>query len=65
MDHRTEPPAIRCDAEYAAALDELDRLMLVDPESPAGRRFDELVALIDAWELARERAARAERVSTG
>ena len=46
MDHRTEPPAIRCDAEYAAAL-------------------DELVALIDAWELARERAARAERVSTG
>lgn len=46
------------DAEYLAALDELDALMLVDPDSPAGRRFDELVAQIDAWELERERAGR-------
>ncbi|MFO1283524.1 MAG: hypothetical protein U1F51_13895 [Burkholderiales bacterium] len=57
-------PTIQSDADYAAALDELDRLMLVDPDSPDGRRFDELVALIDAWELARERSARGGSVST-
>lgn len=49
-------PTIHSEADYAAALEELDRLMLVDPDSPDGRRFDELVALIDAWELARERS---------
>ncbi len=41
-------------AEYQAALAELDELMLSDPDTPAGQRFGDLVALIDAYELARE-----------
>jgi hypothetical protein len=28
--------------------------MLADPDTPSGRRFGELVALIDAYELSRE-----------
>ena len=28
--------------------------MLSDPDTPAGRRFGELVSLIDAYELSRE-----------
>lgn len=54
MGHPLDPGKITTEREYVAALDELDELMLCDPDTPAGRRFDELVALIDAWELAHD-----------
>lgn len=50
----TEPKPITTYSEYQAALCELDELMLSDPDTPAGKRFGELVALIDAYELSRE-----------
>ena len=56
MDHSLYPRTISTERDYVAALDELDDLMLCDPDTPAGRRFDELVALIDAWELAHDAA---------
>ncbi|HET9341197.1 MAG TPA: hypothetical protein VFQ55_19495 [Casimicrobiaceae bacterium] len=54
MCHVLDPKAITTYREYQAALRELDELMLSDPDTPAGRRFGELVALIDAYELSRE-----------
>ena len=41
--------AIRDEGDYAAALDEFDRLVLSEPGTPPGRRFDELVQLIDEY----------------
>ncbi len=57
MGHPFDPRAIATENQYAAALDELDALMLCDPDTPAARRFDELVALIEAWELAHDSPA--------
>lgn len=54
MCHVLDPKAITTYREYQAALHELDELMLADPDTPAGRRFVELVALIDAYELSLE-----------
>ena len=54
MCHVLDPKAITTYREYQAALHELDELMLADPDTPAGRRFGELVALLDAYELSRE-----------
>jgi len=54
MCHVLDPKAITTYKEYQAALSELDELMLADPDTPSGRRFGELVALIDAYELSRE-----------
>ena len=54
MCHVLDPKAITTYKEYLAALSELDELMLADPDTPSGRRFGELVALIDAYELSRE-----------
>ena len=54
MCHVLDPKAITTFREYQAAMSELDELMLSDPDTPAGRRFGELVALIDAYELSRE-----------
>jgi antitoxin component HigA of HigAB toxin-antitoxin module len=48
-----ELSAIRDDRDHAAALDELDDLMLSEPGTPPGRRFDELVLLIDDYEARR------------
>ena len=50
MPHLLDPPSLRSQAEYLAALDELDALQAADPGTPAGVRFDELTALIGAWE---------------
>lgn len=50
MSHLLDPHRIASDADYAAALDELEALMLADPDTPAGRRFDELVTLIEDYE---------------
>ncbi len=49
-----ESPALRDEAAYAAALDELDDLMLCDPGTPGSRRFDELVVLIEEYEARRD-----------
>ncbi len=56
MAHPFDPGTISTERDYVAALNELDDLMLCDPDTPAARRFDELVALIDAWELAHDAA---------
>lgn len=68
MAHLFDPPALKDDAAHALALDELEHLMLADPGTPGGRRFDELVRLIeeyearrDGYDLARMRQALAAR----
>ena len=50
MSHVLDPSHLAADSDYLAALDELEELMLCDPDTPAGRRFDELVALIEDYE---------------
>lgn len=45
--------ALRDEQEYFAALDELDNLVLAPPGTPPGRRFDELVLLIDEYQARR------------
>jgi HTH-type transcriptional regulator/antitoxin HigA len=54
MTHVLDPSQIRDDTQYCAALDELEDLMLADPGTPAGRRFDELVRLIEDYEVRRD-----------
>ena len=41
--------AISNEREYAAALEEFDTLILAEPGTPPGRRFVELVRLIDEY----------------
>jgi antitoxin component HigA of HigAB toxin-antitoxin module len=53
MAHVLDPSQIRDDSQYCAALDEFEDLMLADPGTPAGRRFDELVRLIEDYEARR------------
>ena len=54
MTHLLDPPALADEAQYARALDELEDLMLADPGTPAGRRFEELVVLIEEYEALRD-----------
>ena len=54
MAHLLDPSCLRDDAAYLAALDELEDLMLADPGTPGGRRFDELVVLIEEYEALRD-----------
>ena len=54
MAHVLDPMQLRDDSQYLAALDELEDLMLADPDTPAGRRFDELVRLIEDYEVRRD-----------
>ena len=60
MPHVLDPQRLDDEAAYLAALDELEELMATDPDTPAGRRFDELAALIEDYE-AREDMARQAR----
>jgi HTH-type transcriptional regulator / antitoxin HigA len=53
MRHLLDPASLRDDVEYDAALRELEDLLLADPDTPAGRRFDELVALIEEFDARR------------
>jgi HTH-type transcriptional regulator/antitoxin HigA len=48
--HLLDPARLHSETQYCAALDELEQLLLADPDTPAGRRFDELVALIEEYE---------------
>lgn len=50
MAHPLDPGRLGDRNAYLAALDELDGLMATDLDTPAGRRFDELVALIEEYE---------------
>ena len=50
MSDRLKPSRLRDHAEYHAALRELEELFLCDPGSPAGHRFDQLVAMIDEFD---------------
>jgi len=50
MSDRLQPSRLRDYAEYHAALRELEELFLCDPDSPAGRRFDQLVGMIDEFD---------------
>ncbi len=50
MAHLLDPGRLDTESAYLAALDELEDLMATDPDTPAGRRFDELVALIEEYE---------------
>ena len=54
MTHLLDPPSLADEAAYAAALDELDDLMLAEPGTPGGRRFDELTVLIEEYEARRD-----------
>ena len=54
MTHVLDPSQIRDDAQYIAALDELEELMLHDPGTPGGQRFDELVRLLEQYEARRD-----------
>ena len=54
MAHVLDPTQLRDDSQYVAALDELEDLMLADPDTPGGRRFDELVRLIEDYEVRRD-----------
>ncbi|HTQ00291.1 MAG TPA: hypothetical protein VMN56_13265 [Casimicrobiaceae bacterium] len=54
MTHLLDPPRLADDAAYTAALDELEELMLAEPGTPAGRRFDELTMLIEEYEARKD-----------
>ncbi len=41
---------IRTEADYQAALEEIDRLMDARPDTPEGDRLDVLATLVEAWE---------------
>ena len=49
-----DPPSLASEAAYVAALDELEGLMLAEPGTPGGRRFDELTVLIEEYEARRD-----------
>ena len=54
MTHLFDPPCLAGEKEYAAALDELEDLMLAEADTPGGRRFDELTVLIEEYEARRD-----------
>ncbi len=54
MKHLLDPMTLHDDGEYALAIHELEELLLADPDTPAGRRFDELVALIEEFDARRD-----------
>ncbi len=55
MPHLLDPARLDCEAAYRVALNELEELMATDPDTPAGRRFDELAALIEEYEARQPR----------
>jgi HTH-type transcriptional regulator/antitoxin HigA len=42
--------SIKTEADYAAALNEINRLMDAKPGTPKGDRLDVLTTLVEAWE---------------
>lgn len=41
---------IKTEADYQAALNEIETLMMAEPDSPEGEKLDVLVTLIEAYE---------------
>lgn len=41
---------IKSDADYRAALQEIEMLMMAEPDSPQGEKLDVLVTLVEAYE---------------
>jgi HTH-type transcriptional regulator/antitoxin HigA len=41
---------IKTDADYRAALKEVENLMMADPDTPDGEKLDVMVTLIEAYE---------------
>jgi HTH-type transcriptional regulator/antitoxin HigA len=41
---------IKTEADYEAALEEIDRLMDAEPDTPEGDHLDVLATLVEAWE---------------
>mgnify|MGYP006865136726 CR=1 FL=1 len=41
---------IKTDAEYRAALKEIESLMMAGPDSPEGEKLDGLVTLVEDYE---------------
>jgi len=54
MAHMRDPLQLRDNLQYCAALDELYDLLFADPGTPAGLRCDELVRLIEDYEVRRD-----------
>jgi antitoxin component HigA of HigAB toxin-antitoxin module len=54
MSHAADPARLPDEASYIAALEALDDLMLAEPDTPAGRRFEELTVLIEEYEARRD-----------
>lgn len=46
-----DPAAIKSNRDYRRILKEIEGLMSAERGSPAGDRLDELVTLVQAWEL--------------
>ena len=42
--------AIKTDADYRSALNEVESLMIADPDTPEGEKLDVMVTLIEAYE---------------
>ena len=45
-----DPMRLRSEAEYHAAVGEMRDLIMADPQTPDGRRFDELLRRIEEFE---------------
>ena len=41
---------IKTDADYRAALNEVESLMIAEPDTPEGEKLDVMVTLIEAYE---------------
>ena len=41
---------IKTDADYRAALNEIETLMMAEPDTPEGEKLDVLVTLVEAYE---------------
>jgi len=45
---------IKTDADYRAALKEIESLMMAGPDSPEGEKLDVMVTLVEAYEKGKE-----------
>ena len=42
--------SVKTDADYRAALKEIESLMMAGPDTPEGKKLDVMVTLIEAYE---------------
>lgn len=50
MTNVLDPKRLRSESEYHAAVGEMRELIMADPQTPDGRRFDELLRRIEEFE---------------